>query len=173
MPVSRVISRNRPIIRVLIAPGFPVPIVRPSALITGIISAAVPVRKHSSAMKTSCRVIFDLGNLDSKLRRNLEDDRACDSTQGASGDRWRKDMAMLDDEKVVSRAFRNIARVVQHERLVRAGEVRFDSRHHVVQVIERLNRGIEGGRAVRAVAQVTTVSPFCKRPRDKARWSSR
>src|SRR5213082_3077677 len=41
----------------LIGPGLPVPIGRPSALTTGMISAAVPVRKHSSAMKTSCRVM--------------------------------------------------------------------------------------------------------------------
>ena len=31
MPVSRVISRNRAIVRVVIGPGFPFPIKRPSA----------------------------------------------------------------------------------------------------------------------------------------------
>src|SRR3954451_3034359 len=44
-------------IRVLIGPGFPVPIGRPSAFTTGITSAAVPVRKHSSATNTSWRVM--------------------------------------------------------------------------------------------------------------------
>lgn len=34
-------------------PGFPVPMTRPSTFTTGISSAPVPVRKHSSALKTS------------------------------------------------------------------------------------------------------------------------
>ncbi len=58
--------------RAVIGPGFPVPIVRPSALITGMSSAAVPVRKHSSAIKTSCRVISRLRNLDPEFRRDIE-----------------------------------------------------------------------------------------------------
>ena len=41
------------LLSVVIGPGLPLPITRPSALITGISSAAVPVRKHSSAMNTS------------------------------------------------------------------------------------------------------------------------
>ena len=57
VPVSRVISRNRAMMRPVIGPDFPFPIGRPSTLTTGMISAAVPVRKHSSATKTSCRVI--------------------------------------------------------------------------------------------------------------------
>src|SRR5207248_27017 len=56
VPVSRVISRKRAMMRVVMGPGFPFPIKRPSALTTGTISAAVPVRKHSSATKISCRV---------------------------------------------------------------------------------------------------------------------
>src|SRR2546422_5085662 len=45
MPLSRVSSRNLLIIRAVIGPGLPSPIMRPSALITGMTSAAVPVRK--------------------------------------------------------------------------------------------------------------------------------
>ena len=44
----------------MIGPGLPSPIMRLSTLTTGITSAALPVRKHSSAMKTSCRVSGDL-----------------------------------------------------------------------------------------------------------------
>src|SRR5881392_2330535 len=43
--------------RAVMGPGFPLPIDRPSAFTTGTISAAVPVRKHSSATKTSWRVM--------------------------------------------------------------------------------------------------------------------
>ena len=53
----------------------------------------------------------------------------------------------LIDENIVGRAFRNVAGIVQHQRFIRAGEVRFDPRHDVVQIIQRFDRGIERGRA--------------------------
>ena len=37
--------------------------------------------------------------------------------------------------------------VVQHQRFVRAGEIRLDPRHDVVEIIERLHRRIQRGRA--------------------------
>jgi orotidine-5'-phosphate decarboxylase len=46
-------SGGRAMMRAVMGPGFPLPIDRPSAFTTGTISAAVPVRKHSSATKTS------------------------------------------------------------------------------------------------------------------------
>jgi hypothetical protein len=50
VPLSRVNSRKRVIVRFVISPGLPFPITRPSTLIIGMTSAAVPVRKASSAM---------------------------------------------------------------------------------------------------------------------------
>jgi hypothetical protein len=50
VPVDRVNSRNRSMIRKLTGPGFPSPIGRVSNRMAGITSAAVPVRKHSSAV---------------------------------------------------------------------------------------------------------------------------
>ncbi len=53
--------------------------------------------------------------------------------QRARRDRRREDLAVLNHENIVGRAFRNIARVIQHQRFIRAGQVRFDPRHDVVQ----------------------------------------
>ena len=47
---SRVSCLNRFSRSRVIGPGLPVPMMRLSTLTTGITSAAVPVRKHSSAM---------------------------------------------------------------------------------------------------------------------------
>ena len=47
---SRVSCRKRSRSCLVIGPGLPVPISRPSHFTTGITSAAVPVRKHSSAV---------------------------------------------------------------------------------------------------------------------------
>lgn len=50
VPSDLVSSRNRSNRRFVMAPGFPPPMTRPSTSITGTSSAAVPVRKHSSAV---------------------------------------------------------------------------------------------------------------------------
>ena len=125
-------------------------------------SAAVPVRKHSSAMKTSCRVISVSEILIPSSAAISKHDRARDSAQRAGGNWRREDLAMFDDEDVVRRAFRHIARIVQHQRFIRAGEIRFDSRHDVVQVVERLHRRIERGRDWCAVSRTS-------RPSDRSR----
>ena len=122
-------------IRVVIGPGFPFPIGRPSALITGMISAAVPVRKHSSATKTSCRVMIRFSNLEVQARAAISKTTDRVIPRKRSGrNRRSEDLAVLDDEHIVGRAFGHVARVVQHQRFIRAGEVRFDPRHHVVQI---------------------------------------
>ena len=48
-PPLRVSSRKRSSRSFVIGPGLPSPIVRPSRLMTATTSAALPVRKHSSA----------------------------------------------------------------------------------------------------------------------------
>ena len=54
---SRTRAWNRSRSSRVIGPGRPSPMTRPSHSTTGISSAAVPVRKHSSALKTSSRSI--------------------------------------------------------------------------------------------------------------------
>ena len=54
----------------------------------------------------------------------------------------REDLAALDDENIVRRAFGDVPGVVQHERFIRAGQIRLDPRHHVVQIIQRFDRRI-------------------------------
>ena len=50
---SRMYARNASISRFVSAPGWPAPTSRPSILVTGMTSAPVPVRKHSSAVYRS------------------------------------------------------------------------------------------------------------------------
>ena len=92
----------------------------------------------------------------------------------AGRDRRRENLAALDDEDIVGRAFRHVARIVQHQRFVRAGEVRFDPRHDVVQIIERLHRGIQRGR-IRAARRAghNRQTAFDKLLPDRARSSWR
>src|SRR5207302_7738773 len=58
VPSERVNLRNSSVSFKVSAPGLPLPIGRPSSEATGTISAAVPVRKHSSAVMMSYRVRF-------------------------------------------------------------------------------------------------------------------
>ena len=50
---SRMYPRKASISLFVSTPGWPVPISRPSIFVTGITSAPVPVRKHSSAVYRS------------------------------------------------------------------------------------------------------------------------
>ena len=58
VPSEQVNLRNSAVNFKVTAPGLPVPTGRPSTVATGTISAAVPVRKHSSAVTKSYRVRF-------------------------------------------------------------------------------------------------------------------
>jgi hypothetical protein len=73
-----------------------------------------------------------------RARRNIEHDRSRDSAQRSGRDRRREDLAVLDDEDVVGRAFGDVACVVQHQRFISAGQVRFDPRHDVVQIVQAI-----------------------------------
>ena len=65
--------------RVVIGPGFPFPIIRPSALTTGTISAAVPVRKAFVGHENVVPREICLDHFDVELASNIKHDRSRDS----------------------------------------------------------------------------------------------
>ena len=94
-----------------------------------------------------------------KLRGDVEDDRPRDPAERAGRDRRCHDLSPLDDEDIVRRAFRDVASVVQHQRFIRLGEIRFDPGEDVVEIIQRLDRGIQSRRPHPPGRHVTTVRP--------------
>jgi hypothetical protein len=77
-----------------------------------------------------------LDHFDVEFAGNIKHDRSRDSLQRSGRDRRREDLAVLDDEDVVCSAFGDVSCVVQHQRFISAGKVRFDPGHYVVQVVQ-------------------------------------
>jgi len=48
------------------------------------------------------------------------------------------------------------------KRFIRASQIRFNSRHHIVQIIEGFAAGLSAAGLLRRVAHVTIVNPFDK-----------
>jgi hypothetical protein len=77
-----------------------------------------------------------LRNLDAVFRGDLKYNSARNAAERAGCDRRCKNLTALDDKNVIGSAFGDIPRIVQHERLVRASQIRFNPRHYIVQVIK-------------------------------------
>src|SRR5205814_8597042 len=77
-----------------------------------------------------------LDDFDVELAGNIKHNRSRDSLQRSGRDRRREDLAVLNDEDVVGSAFGDVSCVVQHQRFISAGKVRFDPSHYVIQIVQ-------------------------------------
>ena len=125
-------------------PGRPVPITRPSHSTTGISSAAVPVRKHSSALIHVVTVHRPLDHRVAGRASQLDHGIASDPFEDARVDRRRMNLAAVHDEDVVAGALGDLALVVEHQGFQAAGVGPLDLGEDVVQVVERLDPRIDG-----------------------------
>jgi hypothetical protein len=73
-----------------------------------------------------------LDDFDAELATHIKHDRSRDSLQRSSRDRGREDLAVLNNEDVVGSAFGNVSCVVQHQRFISVGKVRFNPSHYIV-----------------------------------------
>ena len=79
-------------------------------------------------------------------------DVARNAFQDAGVGRRRFEFAVFNDKNVVSGAFRDVALMIEHQRFFATGVIRFDLRHNVVEVVQRLDARVDrvGRRADRA-----------------------
>ena len=100
-------------------PGFPLPIDRPSAFTTGTISAAETGEETFIRDKNIVPRNVGFRELDAKFGGHLKHSQARNSSQRTGRDGRREDLAVFNDEDIISGAFRNVARVIQHKRFIR------------------------------------------------------
>ena len=95
-------------------PGLPSAMMRPSIFVMGAISAAVPVRKHSSATYRSR--VAEVLVADGSRAAEIEHRGAGDAVE-VLDDRRRDHPTAADDEQVLARALDRVPRRPKHDRL--------------------------------------------------------
>src|SRR5882757_3004857 len=71
-------------------------------------------------------------NFDVKFGGDFKHYRARNSSQRAGRDGRREDLAVFNNEYIISSAFGNVPCVIQHERFIRPRQICLNPRHHVV-----------------------------------------
>jgi len=104
----------------VIGPGLPSPMARPSRLVTAMTSAAVPVRKHSSATYRSCRSKV-VSATEFRLAGQPDDGVARDAFQNAGVNRRRLERPLYTMKMLSPVHSATLPLVIEHQGLDAAG----------------------------------------------------
>ena len=122
----------------VIGPGFPVPIVRPSTQVMGATSAAVPVQIISSAVYMSkypeilLRTVMPSDFAISRRTRPGYPAKVVESRRG-------KDFTIFHDVEIIPGSFRQVAVCVEEDRFIAAFIIRFYLRKDIIEIVKALD----------------------------------